>query len=323
MAEYGFKLTSLTEIPSDTPSIVLTLVRGETTITKTLMRYENPPLVVWIDDLENPSAFITPELESGEYYELIITSFDETNVGDEYTINLSLPEEPTQAFENAMLTSHYPFYNNVTLFYTGSVEVPSTQGVSYANFPNSYTTPPDEWKVKINGVDATFYSHSRGEYTFIIQDSDYIRFFVETDDSSEIFGNSLFVNESLVPNTFAIEIATESSGISSTFADAVHMVVGGGGAKTIIYVSQSDLMNYSSGNVNGYKDEAMTTQFASGEITEESDLVVYCVYNDEITTTIVPFMNVLAAGGNPGICYVLVPGQNGVSAIPVEYYDGK
>lgn len=117
---YGFKLTSLTEIPSDTPSIVMTLITGETSITKTLTRYENPPLVGWIDDLENPSALLLPELELGEYYELTIYSFDETDVGDEYAINLSLPEAPTQAFTEAvgMVMSPLELHDPPTEFYT-------------------------------------------------------------------------------------------------------------------------------------------------------------------------------------------------------------
>lgn len=97
---YGFKLGQIEGLDSSVKKVNLTIT-GTTTASYVLNYGNEGGDEGWTDNVENPNFTLHYHLELDEYV-LIAFNTDETDVGDEYTINLSLPEAPTQAFKEAV-----------------------------------------------------------------------------------------------------------------------------------------------------------------------------------------------------------------------------
>lgn len=95
---YGFKLGQIEGLSSSVEKVNLTLA-GETSSSYILTYIEADN--IWNDNDDNPSVvlFYHPVLEE---YVIYVINMDESDVGDEYTINLSTPETPSQSFVNAL-----------------------------------------------------------------------------------------------------------------------------------------------------------------------------------------------------------------------------
>lgn len=96
---YGFNLTGV-KLPLNVPYVMLTLSDGTNTITYKL-DYDDTEEPLYIAHLEN-DGYIVYGSEGDDDSLIISTLFTSEDVGDEYTINLSLPEEPTQSFSDAV-----------------------------------------------------------------------------------------------------------------------------------------------------------------------------------------------------------------------------
>lgn len=96
---YGFYLTGV-QMPLNIPYVMLTLSDGTNTNTYKL-NYDDTEEPLYIAHLEN-DGYIIYGSEGDEDSRIISTLFTSDDVGDEYTINLSTPEAPTQAFKEAV-----------------------------------------------------------------------------------------------------------------------------------------------------------------------------------------------------------------------------
>lgn len=107
---YGFKLGQIEGLDSSVEKVNLTIT--STTTASYVLNYGNEGGDEgWTDNIENPNFTLSYHLELDEYV-LIAFNMDEPDVGDEYAINLSLPEEPTQAFTEAVGMATEAIYIN-------------------------------------------------------------------------------------------------------------------------------------------------------------------------------------------------------------------
>lgn len=93
---YGFNLGVISGLSRDIPVLNITLNNG-TSNTYTVLYYDG----IWRDDVEEPTIVLGVSEETNEC-SVVLTTLTSESVGDEYTINLSLPEAPTQAFKEAV-----------------------------------------------------------------------------------------------------------------------------------------------------------------------------------------------------------------------------
>lgn len=91
---YGFNLGEIQGLTYDIPVINVSIKRGEVSYNYTFTFNDDDE--AWA--LENVGMVYDAD---GSFY-LTTVDFNESDVGDEYTINLSLPEAPTQAFTEAV-----------------------------------------------------------------------------------------------------------------------------------------------------------------------------------------------------------------------------
>ena len=97
VTNYGFNLGEISGITSDILTIQASIKTGSAEAVIYNLQY-NSIVGTWMAE----GATLQEDTHNAGEYQLIIGTFDENDIGDEYTINLSLPEKPTQAFENAL-----------------------------------------------------------------------------------------------------------------------------------------------------------------------------------------------------------------------------
>lgn len=104
--KYGFDLGEIPSISDNLTNLSLTISDGEETYTTTLYYDEYPIGNGWAD---NDEVFWMWIGEDGHTY-LQNHSFDESLLGSTFTINLIVPEKPTQAFKEAVGLSNQPLW---------------------------------------------------------------------------------------------------------------------------------------------------------------------------------------------------------------------
>lgn len=149
---YGFRLSGIsTEITGDnTPLINLTLSNGTTTNSYSL-QYDTDEDWWHYNDQDI--------IEIGFYYDtddyvLQVSTLTSEDVGDEYMINISLPEAPTQSFSDAV---HQVLEESYPISKVDNVYFDDTVSISYGNLtPLTLTGDYDlnkfsEWSVEVDG----------------------------------------------------------------------------------------------------------------------------------------------------------------------------
>lgn len=142
---YGIVLENVTLSPETTPVLNLTLTKDGITNSYEMTYSANAH--VWIH-LNNGQ----PDVMLGMHNDVTairLLSWTSENVGDEYTINLSGGEEPTQSFQSASELT----YHRITTIYDGEGEVP--EGESYLALSNYVDISTIETSLTLTIDDAT------------------------------------------------------------------------------------------------------------------------------------------------------------------------
>lgn len=96
VTEYGFTLGEISSITSSDTIIYASIKKGSAEAISYILQYDQST-----DKWFGEGIRLEEVPKNAGHYRLAIGSFEDTDIGDEYIVNLSLPESPTQSFVNA------------------------------------------------------------------------------------------------------------------------------------------------------------------------------------------------------------------------------
>lgn len=240
---YGFKFSDIV-VPENTPTILLKMTHNDDTVEYPLDYDEGG----WAHyGGSGDIYFYSPNSDTN--YTLQIQNFTEADVGDEYTINLSLPEEPTQSFSDAVhqvLEESYPISKVENVYFDDTVSI------SYGNLtPLTLTGDYDlnkfsEWSVEVDGDKMVYITSPMAGFVY------------PTDTASPIAvgvnNGAVFATSYSAPGAFdgdhTFKVYYEQEKMDEGFVSGVISALGG----TTIF--ETDLENEVPVEVTGYENNS-------------------------------------------------------------------